>query len=251
MLELNTSAEKDILVLELEGALDSLSAADFRRYFRQKLAEGFRAFALDCLCLEYISSAGIAALIELHTQLSAAKAKMVLYQLSTETRQLLRFLGLEQKLPIVDDYDQAIAALAGYPRVIPEKDMVSPDELRLAELQEKTPPTSISEAPEKKETLEEQKQKNGDDSFFLEEKIGGTKTFEPKLAPAPSQSLAAPGSATTKQAIPEAQELKLREDPKKLISCPNCHAVLRVGVPGDYLCPACRFRFVYRGSALT
>lgn len=171
MLELNTSAEKDILVLELEGALDSLSAADFRRYFRQKLAEGFRAFALDCLCLEYISSAGIAALIELHTQLSAAKAKMVLYQLSTETRQLLRFLGLEQKLPIVDDYDQAIAALAGYPRVIPEKDMVSPDELRLAELQEKTPPTSISEAPEKKKLWKSKNKKMVTTLFFWKKRL--------------------------------------------------------------------------------
>ena len=121
MLEFNTAFEKDILVIELEGSLDSHSAADFRSWFNEKTRGGYRAFAIDCLCLEYISSAGISALIDLQNALAGQNGKMVLYQLSSETRQLLKFLQLEKKLNLAGDYDDAIAALTGIKKIIKEE----------------------------------------------------------------------------------------------------------------------------------
>lgn len=97
MLEFNTAFDKEILVIELEGALDSHSATDFRSWFNEKIAAGYRAFAIDCLCLEFISSAGITALIDVQNILQNQNGKVVLFQLSGETRQLLRFLQLEEK----------------------------------------------------------------------------------------------------------------------------------------------------------
>ncbi len=284
MLEFNTALEKDVMVIELEGALDSVSAADFRRYFQDKTGAGYRAFALDCLCLEYISSAGIAAIIDLQAQLQGKGGKMVLFQLATESRQLLRFLKLEEKLTIVNDYDDAIAALTGYRRVIPESDIVAPDELRIidqnnpepaAETTESAPveeavapavnPAIMPLVPQGNEMLVEEHfaaEKKGLHPVHAEteSKTAEAPTVTEEVAPASSQQQAAPVApepapavqqAGSPQAItmPEAQELKLNTGAKRLISCPNCKSVLRVAVAGDYLCPACRFRFSFKASA--
>jgi anti-anti-sigma factor len=284
MLEFNTALEKDVLVIELEGALDSHSAADFRRYFQDKTGEGYRAFALDCLCLEYISSAGIAAIIDLQSQLQGHGGKMVLFQLATEIRQLLRFLKLEDKLTIVNDYDDAIAALTGYRRVIPESDIVAPEELRIidqnAEAQTAAGPEPSAAAghatgtasaaastrqPQANEMLVEEQfaaEKKGLHPVHAETEMvtaAAPTPAEPKAAAVSSPEIPPPGSGTKTQsrvtpqaaAMPEAQELKLNTDAKRLISCPNCKSVLRVAVAGDYLCPACRFRFAFRPSEPT
>lgn len=139
MLEFNTALEKDVLVIELEGALDSHSATDFRHFFQEKIAGGYRAFALDFLCLEYISSAGISAIIDLQSQLHSQEGKMVLFQVATESLQLLRFLKLEDKLTFAADYDDAVAALTGYRRVAPEHDLVPEDQLRVIEKEQSVP----------------------------------------------------------------------------------------------------------------
>jgi len=274
MLEFNTALEKDVWVIELEGALDSVSAADFRSYFQDKINSGYRAFALDCLCLEYISSAGIAAIIDLQTQLEAKGGKMVLFQLATETRQLLRFLKLEEKLTIVNDYDDAIAALTGYRRVIPEEDIVAPTELRVVDQNSPEPAAETTESapveeavapavnpaimplvPEGNEMLVEEHfaaEKKGLHPVHAEtaSKTAEAPTVTGEAAAASGQQQAAP-KVGSPQAItmPEAQELKFDTGAKRLISCPNCKSVLRVATAGDYLCPACRFRFSFRPNA--
>lgn len=280
MLEFNTALEKDVMVIELEGALDSVSAADFRRYFQDKTGAGYRAFALDCLCLEYISSAGIAAIIDLQSQLQSHGGKMVLFQLATESRQLLRFLKLEDKLTIVSDYDDAIAALTGYRRVIPESDIVAPEELRIID-QEDTAPAATEPAPvtaaepaapsaaaaplvpQGNEMLVEEHfaaEKKGlhpvhteNETVTAEAPTSAAQSAEPEVPAVtpPETTPAVAGSTNSPQAavIPEAQELKLNTGAKRLISCPNCKSVLRVAAAGDYLCPACRFRFAYKASA--
>ncbi|GAB4432317.1 MAG: hypothetical protein OHK0011_15170 [Turneriella sp.] len=278
MLEFNTALEKDVLVIELEGALDSHSAADFRRYFQDKTGAGYRAFALDCLCLEYISSAGIAAIIDLQSQLQAHGGKMVLFQLSTESRQLLRFLKLEDKLTIVSDYDDAIAALTGYRRVIPESDIVAPEELRIID---QKPESSVSEAQaavSEPATVEKAAAANAQqpaaapmtqgNDMVVEEHLAAEKkglhpvhaeheTVKAEAPPVVAQSPQVEAAAVPQPApaapqavtMPEAHELKLNTGAKRLISCPNCKSVLRVAVAGDYLCPACRFRFAFKPNA--
>jgi len=280
MLEFNTALEKDVWVIELEGALDSVSAADFRSYFQDKINSGYRAFALDCLCLEYISSAGISAIIDLQTQLEAKGGKMVLFQLATETRQLLRFLKLEEKLTIVNDYDDAIAALTGYRRVIPEEDIVAPTEMRVVD--QNSPESAAGEAPpvaavtpvpaeepaaksvntpvvplvpEGNEMLVEEHfaaEKKGLHPVHAEtaSKTAEAPTVTGEAAAASGQQQAAPKVGSPQApTMPEAQELKFDTGAKRLISCPNCKSVLRVATAGDYLCPACRFRFSFRPNA--
>ncbi|MBX3724063.1 MAG: STAS domain-containing protein [Turneriella sp.] len=286
MLEFNTAFEKDILVIELEGSLDSHSAADFRSWFNEKTRGGYRAFAIDCLCLEYISSAGISALIDLQNALAGQNGKMVLYQLSSETRQLLKFLQLEKKLNLAGDYDDAIAALTGIKKIIKEEapPIVDAGEIRVlpkAPEPEPAPQPEVATKPASDEMqVEEHFSADKKGLHPMHDERPATPAPQPQeLAPAPVVSAPvaatavapAPVPATPVQQAtapttpvveappappvvedkpsPEAQELKLNAAAKRLITCPNCKSVLRLAVAGDYLCPACRFRFTYKGNA--
>lgn len=279
MLEFNTAIEKEILVIELEGSLDSHSAADFRGWFNEKIGAGYRAFAVDCLCLEYISSAGISALIDLQNFIAGQNGRLVLFQLSSETRQLLRFLQLDKKLDLVGDYDDAVSALTGIKRIVKEKPiearataeptseapvLVDLDELHIVAVPEKSIATNGA-----------QNEMHVEEHFSADKKglhpmasdapptVGGPKAevaAEPLRAapptalaetptPTPQPAVESQEKSTATTAAPEAKEIHLNAAVKKLIACPNCRNVLRVTQPGDYLCPACRFRFQYKGSA--
>jgi len=261
MLEFNTALEKDVLVIELEGSLDSQSAADFRGWFQEKITAGYRAFALDCLCLEYISSAGISSLIDLQAHLANQSGKMVLFQLSGETRQLLRFLGLEAKMHFAQDYDEAIAALTGFKKI--EKpaapEMVEMAELRvLPQTEEQTRATdATADAPPTEMIVEEKLSDTQKGLHPLHEDISPSPAPTPASAEPQIQN-EGPAVAAAEPIVehpspaspsPEAREIKVNTGAKRLITCPNCKSVLRVAVGGDYLCPACRFRFTYKGSA--
>ena len=300
MLEFNTAFDKEILVIELEGSLDSHSAADFRAWFNEKIGAGYRAFAIDCLCLEFISSAGITALIDVQNLLQNQGGKVVLFQLSGETRQLLRFLQLEKKIQLVADYDDAIAALTGIKKVIKPQApaMVALDDLKVLPTEAKpaggaaqtkaeepaaekpsetapemaAPPKPIEQiAPAESAkvaapaALQPAPSAN---EMFVEENFSQDKRglhpvhaeHGPAAAPTPAAVAPAPiapeavapepaPSAAPTSVSPEAQEIRLKnEGSRRLISCPNCKSVLRVTTAGEYLCPACRFRFVYKAG---
>jgi anti-anti-sigma factor len=274
MLEFNTAFDKDILVIELEGSLDSHSAADFRAWFNEKIAGGYRAFALDCLCLEYVSSAGITSLIELQNLLAGRQGKMVLYQLSSETRQLLKFLQLDSKLTLVSDYDEAISALTGIRKIVkepvqvPEPDaMVGVGEIRvLSQAEPKAEAAGVKQTPPPANEMHMEEhfsaEKKGLHPIHDELHVSKAQptpqpapTATVPSEPAPTQPAGISPEVIEKKAVVEtapareAHEVKVNMDAKRLITCPNCKSVLRVVVAGEYLCPACRFRFAYKGTA--
>jgi len=271
MLEFNTAFDKEILVIELEGSLDSHSAADFRAWFNEKIAAGYRAFAVDCLCLEFISSAGITALIDVQNILQNQAGKVVLFQLSGETRQLLRFLQLEKKMQIVADYDDAIAALTGIKRVqkpqapamvdVTDLKVMPGVEVQEKPLSEKNEKPAESAAPETasaetKATVAATAIATAGNEVVMEENFSAEKkglhpvqtaaVAEPP--PPPAAAVAPPEPVAPPAATNEAQEIKVNPNARRLISCPNCRSILRVSAAGDYLCPACRFKFVYKGA---
>lgn len=156
MLELNTATQKDILQVELEGALDSQTSADFKAWVEEKMLEGYRAFAFDCLGLQYISSRGISVLLELKKLLSTRQGDLVLYQVSAEVQKLLEFLQVTTKIQICENSEEAYRQLADINKAQPEPEPArTPSSVHLktdAELE------SDAETEQKKREEENQKQ---------------------------------------------------------------------------------------------
>lgn len=113
MLGMNTAEKENVLVIELQGALDSQTSADFKSWIEEKMLEGFRGFALDFSSLEYLSSRGIGAILEIQKLLQANSGNLALFSVSDEVMHLLDFLRITEKITVTRNEDEAVRLLTG------------------------------------------------------------------------------------------------------------------------------------------
>jgi len=100
MLEINTAKQNDIIILELEGILDSQSSKDFKSWVNEKISMGYRAFAFDSLGLKYLSSGGISIILEIAQLLQHKKGAMSFFNIRPEVQKLFTLLKIEKSIPI-------------------------------------------------------------------------------------------------------------------------------------------------------
>jgi len=83
-------------IVHLSGRLDAAEA--------ERTESSFRAIqdsvTLDCTALDYISSAGIGLLIELHKRLESSGQRVTLVNLLPRVRSIFRYAGLDRLLNI-------------------------------------------------------------------------------------------------------------------------------------------------------
>ncbi len=99
--------EARILVINLRGRIDALSAREFDEFFDELIRSGNRFFILQAVHLEYVSSAGIGSLIRFTRRLKGMGGGAVLVQPSDEISMLLEFFGLSDILPAFADRTSA------------------------------------------------------------------------------------------------------------------------------------------------
>lgn len=104
--------EEGILVVQLRGRLDAITAREFQIFFDEVLKSGHRFIVARAGLLDFVSSAGIAALLGLARRLGSSGGALAFAELNPEVRLLLRFFGLEQVLPQFDSLDDARAHFA-------------------------------------------------------------------------------------------------------------------------------------------
>ncbi|MDH4200060.1 MAG: STAS domain-containing protein [Spirochaetia bacterium] len=228
MLELKTSFHSGVLNIELYGALDALTAPDFKYWLTEKSETGYHYFALNCGGLEYISSRGIGILCELNSTLNGQKHRLVLYHVSNEVLNLLEFLKLSEVIPIVENLRQVYAKL---------KDISSHKE-PVQTTRQTSAVDLVGVMGESEDQMEEEQELV---STFSGEKTSG--------AGVPPQKV--PASVDTgKEEYIDLSNYKLTDDvfdvaSMNIVFCPNCGQNLRVTKKGLYLCPDCRTRFNY------
>lgn len=109
MLDIATDQEGHhrIYVINLRGRIDSITARDFEEFFEDMLKTGNRFFILDASRLEFVSSAGIAALVKFIRRLDAVGGATAVIRMNPEIRMLLEFFGLEDGLPEFERLEDA------------------------------------------------------------------------------------------------------------------------------------------------
>lgn len=110
MLDLATdrNISSEIVHVNLRGRIDTLTAADFDRFFDEMMQAGNRYYILDATHLASISSAGISALIRLVRTLSRIHGRLALVRPAPELQQLLQFFALNKSIPFFADRQAAI-----------------------------------------------------------------------------------------------------------------------------------------------
>lgn len=98
-------------VVVLAGKLDAGSQLAAERYLESIVAEGATRVALDCAELEFISSAGIRALLFLVKRVKPIGGAVSVCAPRPHVRQMLEFTGLKSILSISGTVDEGCAAL--------------------------------------------------------------------------------------------------------------------------------------------
>lgn len=102
----------NVNVLGVEGRLDSVTSQDFENRLCKLIGAGEVFIALDCSKLDYVSSAGLRAILSTAKRAKQAKGKLTLGSPSQQVNEILDIAGFASILPIFKTIDEAVNACA-------------------------------------------------------------------------------------------------------------------------------------------
>lgn len=99
-MQLNISdLENNILNIAIEGSVDTLTAQSFENDIMQAINDEVKTLVLDFEKVEYVSSAGLRAILGLNTKMEE-QGKMVLKNISENVREVFEMTGFDELLNI-------------------------------------------------------------------------------------------------------------------------------------------------------
>jgi anti-sigma B factor antagonist len=96
-----------VKVVALKGQLDSHTVPDLEGAIKTELQSPPDFWAFDCAELEYISSAGLAAMVGLRYTLEERKGKLGFFGMSDKVFRVFKMLGMAEMFPIYATLDVA------------------------------------------------------------------------------------------------------------------------------------------------
>jgi len=97
-------------VLNVDGRLDSVSSLSFEKQLAKLIDGGTIFIALDCSRLDYISSAGLRAILSSAKKAKLAHGKLTIGNPSPQVNEVLDIAGFASILPIFKTIEEAVAA---------------------------------------------------------------------------------------------------------------------------------------------
>ncbi len=101
---------QEICVLHIQGHLDGHTYPEFEAKLNEEIEAGRYDIVIDFEHLDYISSAGLGALLNAHTRSREHNGDVHIAGLSQKTRRLFDLLGFSHVLSVYDSVDEAVAA---------------------------------------------------------------------------------------------------------------------------------------------
>jgi anti-anti-sigma factor len=100
---------RDSVVLTIAGRIDSSASAEFQRHLSAMVERGENSLVLDFSSVDYISSAGLGAMLSTAKKLRTRSGSIALAGVNARVRQVFDMSGFTQLFPI---YAEVTAALA-------------------------------------------------------------------------------------------------------------------------------------------
>jgi anti-anti-sigma factor len=111
-MELKTHAEENALVVVVTGKMDAITAPAYVERIRKELAGGALRLVVDCAGLDYVSSAGLRAILTISKDLRLKGGTQAYCSLQAQVKEIFEISGFASMIPIHDTRDAALAALA-------------------------------------------------------------------------------------------------------------------------------------------
>lgn len=110
-MELKTHTEENTLVVVVTGKMDAATAPLYIERLKEELAGGADRMVVDFAGLEYISSAGLRAVLTIYKELHLKGGGQAYCALQEQVREIFDISGFASLIPLHDTRDEALAAL--------------------------------------------------------------------------------------------------------------------------------------------
>lgn len=92
----------------MSGRVDAERVPEFKSYYEPLLEAGNRNFVFNFAEVEYMSSAGLCAILALGKELAANGGKMAIYVPKGTVRHILEISGFADMFPLCDSEEEAV-----------------------------------------------------------------------------------------------------------------------------------------------
>ena len=110
-MDLQTRTEGNVIVVTISGRLDAVTAPDYEKKIRQMIDSGNSYFVVDFEQLEYISSAGLRALLLMGKLLKEKDGQVCFANVKGNVRSVFDMSGFSTIFRMEDSTAAAVAAL--------------------------------------------------------------------------------------------------------------------------------------------
>ena len=102
--------ENNLLTAALSGRMDAITATEFTNQLESWIDDGQKSFTIDCGQLDYISSAGLRAILIIAKKVRALDGKLQLAALQESVQTVFEISGFDKIIPLFANIDDAAAA---------------------------------------------------------------------------------------------------------------------------------------------
>ena len=99
--------DQNVMIVRVDGGLDSQNANDFRQAVEKLIEGGIRCLILDCEQMHFISSYGIGVILRLHQNMAKCGGDVKIASLQGVVWDLLHIASLDRVFSIYPDVNQA------------------------------------------------------------------------------------------------------------------------------------------------
>jgi anti-anti-sigma factor len=109
-MKISTSVmENDVVLIEIEGAVDAHTARRLDRTLNEILAQGHSRLVLDASQMDFISSAGLRAILFAHREAREHGGQVRVCGLTAHARRIFEMASLDEFLHLSDSRSEAMA----------------------------------------------------------------------------------------------------------------------------------------------
>jgi len=111
-MEITHRMENEILIIAIKGRLDGATAPKADETIKKRLKENTNRLLFDLEGLEYLSSAGLRAILYAAKELRSREGKVVLAGLNQYVYEIFEVSGFTDLIPIKETIEEALKDLA-------------------------------------------------------------------------------------------------------------------------------------------
>lgn len=110
-MEISKTVGDTVTTVHLNGRLDASTSSKVETFIGEIFEGGAQALIIDFTKLDYISSAGLRVMLSVAKRAKTAQAKLALFGLTDEVKQIFDISGFTNILPVLQDETAARAAV--------------------------------------------------------------------------------------------------------------------------------------------